>query len=670
MADENHVPKRTFELIAMEGEIIPQEYLEDKFRVALYGQDSYGLNRWYLEPLGLDENVFGYNVTQFTVHSGSIVNLKLFMENIEQTYSAPELEEKVVVNFQKDYKCEFNNAGENVWRADDSLKYAMFWPKNRKVERLSVGNDLTSLSEFEVEINLNEKEGGNYKYRDEDGNPVSSIQVSFDLGGPVETGWIGLNGRFKATLTNFTEAYPIVEISEVEPCYDFGDLPLKRRGVSFTSIVEITPVSGLLQTNAYPGVKEDGSDELDADGKQVFHSAIRVIEDEEEDVVVSVPSDDEEGEEDEEEKEIVKIKFKLAVDSIKKTFSLIPASNESFFKNNLIVENVPGVGVQVKQAFEIQDFNGMSLGDLDHGFVNVPTNLDDADLNSIDCQTYQYAYVELGRSDPSLPRIASQGMYAPCSIYAIPATQTASSDGQVYDRYYEVEQFTYVKPGRLEAGQSSTAWMDVSSTKNSFRVNTSSASLDALVGQDVPVGIVDALNALVERRGLVGDSHFALILSQLQLFLQLIQGELSAKLSVEEIQSLCQIWYSATIDYPTHSAGGYKETNGLFGWNVNGELYKGCKNALDNQMWNEFFLDYSTLKDKTGIDLESRAYSWILDANRVRDNEYFPSNMDRLTDDKLFPTAIFGLKWALLEALYKKLDVPSLEGGDVVDELF
>jgi hypothetical protein len=96
-------------------------------------------------------------------------------------------------------------------------------------------------------------------------------------------------------------------------------------------------------------------------------------------------------------------------------------------------------------------------------------------------------------------------------------------------------------------------------------------------------------------------------------------------LDVDEVRRLCAFNYSCSLDFPTHNGTWDDPDNGLFGYDDGHELLQSAINALDNQMYNEFFNDYGTLKDKTGIVVGNRNYSWILDRERILSNPHLDS---------------------------------------------
>ena len=87
-------------------------------------------------------------------------------------------------------------------------------------------------------------------------------------------------------------------------------------------------------------------------------------------------------------------------------------------------------------------------------------------------------------------------------------------------------------------------------------------------------------------------------------------------------------------------------------------------------MYNEFFNDYSTLKDKLGIDLNTRGYRWILDKAKLLENKYLDPEWKRENEnvDMFFPNAIFRLKKDLLANMYSRVNIPSTD--DSIVELF
>ena len=102
---------------------------------------------------------------------------------------------------------------------------------------------------------------------------------------------------------------------------------------------------------------------------------------------------------------------------------------------------------------------------------------------------------------------------------------------------------------------------------------------------------------------------------------------------------------------------------------MSGETFQSCKVALNNQMYGDFFNDYSTLKTKDVV-LKDRSYHWILDRNVIWENKYLNDQWKNLhaSDSEVFPDAISQLKSDLLADMYGHLNIPS--NHDSISELF
>ena len=451
---------------------------------------------------------------------------------------------------------------------------------------------------------------------------------------------------------------------ENSPCYAFSELPMLDLKRYSSQITEYMPCKG-----AVPDM--DNENRL-----QDIVEETKVLDEETGDpVFVTVEVEGEDGSIVQETKPAVQqvhhyqVTFFIYADVTEKKLLLNPGNNKSYIDGNVLVKNDNG-NVTAEYVLEIEDFHGNPTGKIGYGYVNLPTNIPDTGVQSHSEFFFRKLLFSL---DPEGNAFSSGAYFAPVTLQAIKPGQTPSRDGDIYDRYYEVEQVVSSTHADLpmDADYGKGIWMDKASTLKSIRTEATDFKYRELETEYVPDAMCQGIENLANARMRLDDSYFDLMLVQLRQLLNQIQDELLEQLDVKEVRNICVLDYYANVSYPTHiPLCDFKDkTYGLFGY-VNQNLYDQCKAALDNQMYGEFFTDYSTLIDRTNINLKSRSYNWIFDREEILDNKYL-SKAHKATANRSgtgFPDLVFWLKHDCLEAMYKRLDIP--HGEDILSDLF
>ena len=103
------------------------------------------------------------------------------------------------------------------------------------------------------------------------------------------------------------------------------------------------------------------------------------------------------------------------------------------------------------------------------------------------------------------------------------------------------------------------------------------------------------------------------------MFLTIVKTELNQKIARRDIAELCKLDYGIEgVNFGAYSSTneGWCDTDGLFGWNRDGDVYKRCRDNFDSHLKSEFFNDFSVYDvEDTEIKLGTRDYSLVLKSN-------------------------------------------------------
>lgn len=462
------------------------------------------------------------------------------------------------------------------------------------------GDSEITLSEF-VNIDEDDEEEGVEIGEDEeeDDEQGESQEQPSSSGSHIvqvyeDNGWVGIKGRFKVRFSNMDSDYPDIEIVPVEsgkdyePCYGIQDLPLERRNIRVAYINEYVPVLGPVVESADHAWR-----------KEVTQTA-NPVEGEEQEVTYT---------------ETTKVRFFINVNMCSRKLLIKPENGSRYIEKDLLVSTDALGSTTAEQVYELMDFVGNPVGSLGYGCAYLPVDIPESgasNLFELDSRPMLF------NIDEEHETFASDGFNCPLTIEAISPGLTAKDDGEVYDRYYEVEEIVEVSSKNLplSANYIGVISMDKASTLKSIRTNATDNTYKDLEDDDVPESICTDIENLVDAQMRLQDSYFELMLSQLRQFLVQIGDELLSPVSIGEVKNLCVLRYSCEVTFPTHNReANYKASDGLFGFQ--NDLYEQCKIGLNNQMYSEFFNDYSTLVDREGIAIDTRSYHWILWKEKV-----------------------------------------------------
>jgi len=249
---------------------------------------------------------------------------------------------------------------------------------------------------------------------------------------------------------------------------------------------------------------------------------------------------------------------------------------------------------------------------------------------------------------------------SPCDLTVLPPGERTTTTGEVFDRQYMVEEIVKVQHALISNPSDVNAWADSASTLKSIRdvptndnwrllINDGESPNEA-IPQDLRKDVVELVNNCL----LLDDYHFTLMLTQTQSFISAIKRELEQTIGKAEVASLCRFKYNAKVTFPRHEQDVTKwnqPQDGLFGWEHSGDKYAQSIQDFNNHLYNEFFKDFSRLKDDLELDVTTRDY------------------YDILTNDYQAMQALSKFKSEKLESMHKLLDYTSIE-QDLMDEVF
>ena len=87
------------------------------------------------------------------------------------------------------------------------------------------------------------------------------------------------------------------------------------------------------------------------------------------------------------------------------------------------------------------DFYSNSIGDLEDAYVQYPVNAASA-VSSKDYIT-RLVHLKIDGAGTDHPSISSGAVDSPFSIVVLPPTESTGENGDIYDRYYEVDRKVY-----------------------------------------------------------------------------------------------------------------------------------------------------------------------------------------------------------------------------------
>lgn len=489
----------------------------------------------------------------------------------------------------------------------------------------------------------------------------SAGKMSRDIDPSENNGWIGLNGNYNITISNVTtdaSTVPKIKIqSGATPCYTLHNIPSATEKIIVSEIDEYTPVAGTKQ-----------------------ETDIAVCEEVEKTKTVS-GTDPNTGEETTTTVTytVYRIQFRIYVTVKHRSIALKPTGAVKYLQGGVLSHSGG-----VKRVIEITDLNDNSIGALNVGYMECPVNM--AEINDIDPSTGEYVnktsydydsrpiYVELNISGSSWS-IKTDGIYAPAFATVISPLKSMGKDGDIYGRYYEVENRVFSDHRQIDIGDTDVIsngnyWMDKVSVVKSMRCSETSSKWRNLIESPVPAGMVDGVQKTIDGILKLDDDYFILSLTQLMTFLKLIRDELTNTIPVDEIMEMCSFKYDITLNFPHHitsrekwnTEGATIPQSGLFGRNYGNDTYVECRNNFNDQLFNQFVNDYSVMNvQPSSIAIANRDYRHILQSAI----DWLGTNYPLAT-----PANILAFRDDAVQKLHELLNVVPPSGGNLVDEIF
>lgn len=149
------------------------------------------------------------------------------------------------------------------------------------------------------------------------------------------------------------------------------------------------------------------------------------------------------------------------------------------------------------------DFYSNPVGDLEDAYVQYPVNA--ASASSPKDYITRLVHLTIDNSeDGHQPSISSGAVDSPFSIVVLPPTETSGENGDIYDRYYEVDRKVYASVASVSAADmSGKCSMDVSGSKGSTRTVPTYRDYEGLThngtspDQAVPRSMSDEISNIV-----------------------------------------------------------------------------------------------------------------------------------------------------------------------------
>jgi hypothetical protein len=170
------------------------------------------------------------------------------------------------------------------------------------------------------------------------------------------------------------------------------------------------------------------------------------------------------------------------------------------------------------------DFLGNSVGRLNYGYVEYPTNL--AELRSSYGEHFNFDDIEykttcfmLNRTSGA--RLDSDGLYCPFALNVIGPDDTSRNDGDVYNRFYEVSLDVKVDHEQIRNTQLDDGkfWMDKAGTVKSISSAIEPDNYRSLIYNgstevaEIPEQMRKSVKTLVQNKCKLDDDYFNMVLA-------------------------------------------------------------------------------------------------------------------------------------------------------------
>ena len=207
------------------------------------------------------------------------------------------------------------------------------------------------------------------------------------------------------------------------------------------------------------------------------------------------------------------------------------------------------------------------------------------------------------------PRICSDGLNYPFSVVVLPPSSAWSSNGEIFNRYYEMQSGVFVETKKLTAenisqnmGDSVKIWMDDASAlaticledNGSWRGLAYVPSDYSLVDYSIPEKTVDEILKLVRQQTRIPTEIINLSFVQVQTFLKNVEMEIGQDLDIQGIRDLCAVEYSVKTQISPYG-GDWDSSSGMFGRKGDSQfsgIYNQCLENLNNHLIDEFSRDF------------------------------------------------------------------------------
>lgn len=335
-----------------------------------------------------------------------------------------------------------------------------------------------------------------------------------------------------------------------------------------------------------------------------------------------------------ESKKIIQFVFRLNVDVDYRKIMAVPANGTSYLSQEYLVSN--NGTVTVGNVFSMTDVVGAEVGHhLGYGYVRYPVNIQEVRDKGADARPQDYdrkmLYIQLTRGENSVAFAKDSsnnflpGKFSPCMVNVLRPDQGLTLDGEIYDRFYEVEIKLETSPGRMEGlGFTNGDFLfGEAQTRKSIRANPTDTTYETLFEENgqgrayIPSSIAEGLHNLVDERLKLNEGYFENALTNLHQFLSMVEIELNQAFNMDEIKDVCNFKYTTKVEYAeNHVAVASKwkdEAEGLFGFNHDGQAYQECLSTFNQSLFNAFFQDYSTLHESGSIGSDSLYWNVLHD---------------------------------------------------------
>ena len=483
-------------------------------------------------------------------------------------------------------------------------------------------------------------------------------------------GWLGSVGGFSVDFTGLDTQTPTasIDMSSVKPCVevDTGTGPARLSaahgdwslpGQNFMAVTVYTPI----------GIAPDS-------------------------LVCTVGVPEQDGEPPSSDPKPLNIQFKVKA-KVQRYMLYLKAASD-YAQNGLYWD---GTHERLEHALSLVDIKGLPVGGLGYAFMQFPMGIGTA-LDYDTLMAGEFRQICIGLSGT---QVVGPGRHCPSALRVLPAEGEGSAfkeNGDIYDRYYATEQLTYsghadISASDLVVGMST---LDLAASRSSMHELPTDSTYLKLVNLSeggiplpdenprVPENMRKGVKDLVARMLGVDDNHLKSVLSQIQIFLELVDRQLKQSQEggtwdISDICSLCKFKYDALVSFPSHTAeaSAWKSpSGGLFGWERQSETYAGSVSAWNQHLKDGFRLDFSSSQDNLGpSDISDRDYRFALlglDGLNAKVVELASANGLDVAGrtSGTVPGALSKFKETALEALLKRMDVEAGADHDIVHDIF